>query len=191
MDKTLLLALDLEMNQPSGRIIQVGAVLGDVTSGEIVARFSEHVLIDEVISPEIVALTGITQEAVDAAAPLDAVHARLLAWMRPFEARRVMNPLTWGGGDVETLRRQLGVDLEGWPFGRRWIDAKTIYVAYRMSVGEVSHGGLRRALKAMKMSFEGRGHDAGDDALNTFRIYCALLYVLRRGQGTARDAAAS
>jgi hypothetical protein len=37
--KELIVALDLELNQPSGRIVQIGAVLGNVRTGEIVSHF--------------------------------------------------------------------------------------------------------------------------------------------------------
>jgi hypothetical protein len=36
--KELIVALDLEMNQPSGRVVQIGAVLGNVRTGEVVSQ---------------------------------------------------------------------------------------------------------------------------------------------------------
>jgi inhibitor of KinA sporulation pathway (predicted exonuclease) len=179
MDKTLLLALDLEMNQPSGAIIQVGAVLGDVTTGLIVDRLRAHVNAGEVLAPHIVKLTGIRQADVDAAGDLDAVFLEMLDWMQPHEHRRFMNPLTWGGGDAEQLRSQLGSPPSSWPFGRRWIDAKTLFVSMRIARGQTPQGGLSRAMREFGLAFQGRKHDACDDAFNTFRIYMAMLEMLK------------
>ena len=41
--KELLVSLDLELNQPSRRIIQIGAVVGNIRTGEIVSRFDSKV----------------------------------------------------------------------------------------------------------------------------------------------------
>ena len=37
--KELIVALDLELNQPSRRVVQIGAVLGSVRTGEVVSQF--------------------------------------------------------------------------------------------------------------------------------------------------------
>jgi inhibitor of KinA sporulation pathway (predicted exonuclease) len=175
MKKELIVALDLEMNQPSGRIIQVGAVLGNIRTGEIVSRFESKVNPDELLAPVIVELTGIQQREVDKAPALWNAYWLVKEWLEPYEEKRVMNPLTWGGGDSDTLREQLGMSGESWIFGRRWIDAKTIFVGWRMAQGEELQGGLARSMTKLGLSFEGKKHNALDDALNTFRIYRALL----------------
>ena len=38
-----LTCLDLELNQPSGKIVQIGAVIGDTQTGEIVDRIRIYV----------------------------------------------------------------------------------------------------------------------------------------------------
>jgi len=38
-----LTSLDLEMNQPSGKIIQIGAVVGDTATGEVSHRLRIYV----------------------------------------------------------------------------------------------------------------------------------------------------
>jgi len=40
--KELLVSMDLELNQPSRRIIQIGAVIGNIRTGEIVSRFDSQ-----------------------------------------------------------------------------------------------------------------------------------------------------
>ena len=71
--------LDLEMNQPSGTIIEVGAVCYHSRSGKITSRFSQHVKLPEgeLLNPDITKLTGITKEDIEVARPLDQVLALL------------------------------------------------------------------------------------------------------------------
>jgi inhibitor of KinA sporulation pathway (predicted exonuclease) len=69
-----------------------------------------------------------------------------------------------------------GLNRERWLFGRRWLDAKTLFVAWRMAQGRELHGGLGRSMTKLGLAFEGRQHNAIDDAENTFRIYRALLF---------------
>jgi hypothetical protein len=56
--KELLVSMDLELNQPSRRIIQIGAVTGNIRTGEIVSRFDSKVSPNEELSPAIVRLTS-------------------------------------------------------------------------------------------------------------------------------------
>jgi hypothetical protein len=52
--KELIVALDLELNQPSERIVQIGAVLGNVRTGEILSQFDAKVNPGEPFSSRIV-----------------------------------------------------------------------------------------------------------------------------------------
>jgi inhibitor of KinA sporulation pathway (predicted exonuclease) len=181
----ILMALDLELNQPSGKIIQVGAVAGDLDTGEILARFGVVVNPLEPIDPFIVELTGVTQERADAGVAIETAYTSLCA----FHALHgcFTNALTWGGGDTETLRQQSfegtwrddDPGLPKWPLGRRWIDCKTLYVSWRLAHGKKVQGGLARALTKFGLRFEGRKHDAVDDAANTFRFYHRMVSLMR------------
>lgn len=74
-----LCVIDLEMNQPSHSIIQIGAVCYDTRQDKVRAVFSSNVRPgDEQISPYITELTGITQEMVDVSMPLDSCSRSLL-----------------------------------------------------------------------------------------------------------------
>jgi inhibitor of KinA sporulation pathway (predicted exonuclease) len=173
--KELIVALDLELNQPSGRVVQIGAVLGNVRTGNVVSQFDVKVNPGGPFSLRIAELTGISPQQIESAPSLAEAGQALAAWLAPRDSVRLLNPLTWGGGDTETLRDQLGFASERWIFGRRWIDVKTLYVAWRMAQGKDISGGLARAMTKLGLSFRGRKHDALDDSLNTFRIYRALL----------------
>lgn len=177
--KTIFTSLDLEMNQPSGKIISVGAVVGNILSGEILGSMHAFVNPQETLAPFIITLTGIKQEDVDGAGTLLEAYKQLRAMHLSHEA--FMNPITWGGGDSETLRAQLPSDIE-WIFGRRWIDAKTLFISYRLANGLPIQSGLSKSMAKLGLAFEGQKHNAKDDALNTFRIYCEMLKLLQKSK---------
>jgi inhibitor of KinA sporulation pathway (predicted exonuclease) len=178
--KPLVVALDLELTQPSKKIIQIGAVIGDITSGEVVSRFSVFANPGELLTEFIVKLTGIHQSDVDAAGTLHEAYASLAAWLHPYAAQRQLNPLTWGGGDSRELREALDLGEERWLFGRRWVDVKTVYTAWRHAQGKLGESGLATAMTKVGLVFRGRRHNALDDAENTFRMYCKLLHQFKR-----------
>jgi hypothetical protein len=105
--KELIVALDLELNQPSQRIVQIGAVLGNVRTGEVVSQFDVKVNPGEPLDSRITVLTGLSPQEIELAPGLSAAGQALAAWLSPRDSLRILNPLTWGGGDTETLREQL------------------------------------------------------------------------------------
>lgn len=173
--RPLIVAIDLELNQPSNKIIQIGAVIGDLRSGEVVSSFSTFADPGEQLSAEIVKLTSIKQSDVDGAGALLDAYGSLVEWMAPYSELRQREALTWGGGDTTHLFQQLGAPFDQWVFSRRWTDAKTVFSAWRMAQGRPWDGGLARAMTKLGLVFEGRKHHALDDARNTFRIFYRLL----------------
>lgn len=173
------MALDLEMNQPSGKIIQVGWCIGTI-GGPIHGIHgcgSSIVNPNEELNPRIIQLTGITQEQVDKGVTLTEAYDELIHYHKLYRCFR--NPLTWGGGDSATLRSQLGLGNEQFLFGRRWIDVKTIYQAYRISQGLGFQGGLAKSIHRVGGQFQGRKHDAENDARNTWHMFWLLLEKMR------------
>ena len=173
-------SLDLELNQPSGKICQIGAVIGDTKTGEITHRLRIYVNPGEPIAQFITELCGITQEQIDReGVPLDDAYQELKVWHR--QHGECMNPLTWGGGDSQEVLEQISDEArKDWCFGRRWIDAKTLVVSQMIAKeNSIYKGGLSSAMKRFNLKFEGRAHDAQDDAENTFRIYYQMLYLMR------------
>lgn len=181
------LSLDLEMNQPSGTIIQVGAVVGNLQTGEVIERFCEFVHTDEIISDYIIQLTKVTQADVDSAESLPAVYQKLRDLHKRHQCFR--NPLVWGGGDSHELLHQMKTrfadfvnkDSAGqaigdwWCFGHRWLDVKTLCQLIRFAQGFKMQGGLAKTLTYFGMQFRGTKHNAQDDAENTF-LLAALLH---------------
>lgn len=164
------LSLDLEFDQPSGQIIQIGAVVGNIATGDILGRFSAYVKIEVPLNPFIVQLTGITDaELAHSGTDLITAYKKLLAFRAQFQDVQV-NPLTWGGGDSQELLQQLQqahTEPFEWPLGRRWFDVKTLFQFRQMRRHQKPQAGLAKALTKLGMQFKGRKHNALDDALNT------------------------
>jgi len=189
MRKEILISIDLELNQPSGSIIQIGAVAGNIVTGEIVDRFTTFVNPGEKLGDcregmSITDLTGIEQDDVDSACDIYDAYAYLKEFVDKNQA--FINPITWGGGDSECLRNELlkynadyfkSID---WIFGRRWIDAKTLYISWRLANGKDPVGGLGKALTRVGLKFNGRKHNALHDAENTFIIYKRMLDLFKK-----------
>jgi len=169
-----LLSLDLELNQPSGSIIQIGAVVGNLASGKILEEYSAYINCGEILDPFIINLTGIKQENVDNGISLFTAYEQLKELHKKYECFR--NPTCWGSGDTTCLKKQLHItDDELFLFGRRWIDVKTVFISYRWANNLSHQAGLAKALTRLSMQFDGRKHDAKADSKNTFRIFCELL----------------
>ena len=195
--------LDLEMNQPSGNIIQVGAVTGDVITGVVLEQLRLYVQVNEPLDPEISQLTRITQAQLDEKGiPLIDAYKQVAAQHRRHNTWN--SPVTWGGDDANYLLDrvfgQLGVGLTGantkerlmselgvpWVFGRRSLDIKQVYQIWGLANGHKMQGGLARCMTRLGMNFRGTKHDALDDSINTFRLTCALMGRLRGGLEVAK-----
>lgn len=172
--------LDLEMNQPSGTIIQIGAVVGNITTGEILERLSIYVHTDEILREDIVKLTKIHQEDVDNGIELIDAYRELKRMHKNHHA--FVNPVTWGGGDSLELLQQLQAKypgFDGWPFGRRWIDVKTLFLGWRIANRKPLQGGLARSMAKVNVQFNGHAHDARWDAENTFHMFRKMLEIVK------------
>jgi len=170
-----LISLDLEMNQPSGSIVQIGAAVGNLQSGAILDSFSCYIAVDEPVAPEIVDLTGITADYLSTnGVELTRGYELLVDFCTQFAP--FINPVTWGGDDASYLRERLPRGLGNWPFGRRCIDVKTLHTVSALFANSSPKGGLERTMRRYGLKFEGRAHDARIDALNTL----TLLFEIKR-----------
>lgn len=173
LDKNFM-AFDLECNQPSKSIIQVGIVVGNLKSGEILDKEQWNINVDEEISDYITNLTGITQTDVDNGEFIGTVYDNICHIRDYYQCFR--NPIVWGGQDCSHFRQEMNIkDEEPFVFGFREIDAKTLYVSWRFKTGTTYQAGLGKALVKMGLEFQGKKHTAMDDAYNTFIIYRKLL----------------
>lgn len=177
----IVLALDLESMQPSKSIIQIGACIGDLRTGEILETFNRYIDPGEPISPFIEKLTGISDLTIqEQGISLRQGYEDLVKFAdRP----RFYSMVTWGGGDARCLKEQvtraydeiiIGKVFE-WPFGHREMDIKTIFQFTQLARGAKPQSGLAKSLTKFGLKFIGRKHSAEDDAKNTFLLASHLF----------------
>ena len=178
-----MMSIDLEMNQPSGTIIQVGVAIGNVDTGELVHKYSAitHAPF-EVISPYIETLTKITQADMEGGIHLRDAYDEVCRLYVQHECQ--YNVITWGGGDTTVFyeqtkehRASLADKKAAHIFGRRWLDVKTLFQVREIAQGRKPAAGLRKAMVRSGLRFEGTAHTAGDDAWNTFRLFMKLKEI--------------
>ena len=183
-----VLSLDLEMNY-TGKIIQLGYVIADVRSNNILIDRCIYVNPYEKLGVlnngiHITDYTGITQEDVDCAPFLD--HAYLLM-CEDIKALNVSKTcIQWGDGfqdnkgDHDAIRQQLGLSWDEFVFRPRAWDVKSQYQIYQAFRNNRVVGGVAAALRTLGLEFIGREHNALDDALNTYRIFYELGIKMKK-----------
>ena len=169
-----VMALDMEYNQPSRSIIQIGVVVGNIKTGNVLLCKNWLIHTSEPIAPFIEKLCKITNADLDQEGiALPEAYTDIVNIHHHYQCFR--NAITWGGGDSIDLRYALGLDEEQFIFGRRWIDAKTLFVARQMVKQQSAQAGLAKAMTKLGLTFKGTKHNAEDDAYNTFVIYHKLI----------------
>lgn len=172
-----VMALDLELNQPSNTIIQVGIVIGDPITGDILEKRSWTINCGEVIDVFITILTGITQLQVDCGFPLSTAYTQMVELYKKYKCE--LNFVTWGGGDHRALKEQMKAYPEHkWEFGHREFDVKTLFLAFCLASGTKVRSGLAKSMTRVGLKFNGTKHTAHDDAHNTFILLVDLLKKL-------------
>jgi DNA polymerase III alpha subunit (gram-positive type) len=183
------LALDLELNQPSGKIIQVGIAIGKADD-RVENYFTKKWYIDpkEPISEFIIGLTGITDSDISANCVSHETVARELGELIK-QQNCFVNPVTWGGGDSVELLQEFSKQCVDFPhFGRRWIDTKTFYTLLMFARGKKPSGGLASAMGYFKLHFKGDAHRADVDAANTLALFFKLIERQRKMEHLIEDA---
>lgn len=195
-------AFDLELNQPSNKIIQIGAVKFNIETEELYGRFNALVKIDEPLQRDpaivdIIALTGITEERLekDGMSLLEAYKGlskfhRATVTINGKEEAGMVNPIVWGGGDSRTLKEQVGNLITSWDnydyycFGNREIDIKSFHQMLQIANNRPFAGGLSRSFHKWGGQFKGRAHDAEIDAFNTAMFACLIFKKLKEKDET-------
>lgn len=92
-----ILSFDLELNQdPTGaKIIEIGACIGETSTGEIFDSYSAFVNPQQTLIEEIILLTSITQADVDSAGTLEAAYKGMIEMAGKHDCLRM--PIVWGG----------------------------------------------------------------------------------------------
>jgi DNA polymerase-3 subunit epsilon/DNA polymerase-3 subunit alpha (Gram-positive type) len=187
-----VLVLDCEYNQPSGKTIQIGAAAFKASTGELLGTFETFVNPGEVINPEIVDLTGITDEDVINAPSIKEAYKMLESFKKKHKC--FMNPIVWGSGSRNDSNI---IWMEAYPtqadrianpnfMGHRVIDAKVLYQSLQVYRNKTIKAGLQTACEKLGITFEGRAHTALSDAINTFKVWFELTKMLDRGEKEAK-----
>ena len=134
------LAIDLEMNQPSGTIIQVGVYIFN-DKGEELQSSRIYINSGETLNPEIATLTGIKQEQLDNGISLVSAFEQI-KWLRD-NYKCAKQPVVWGAAysnDSHLFWKQTYKFTEeqimsrtwegGNPLGHRIIDVKSLWQTY-------------------------------------------------------------
>lgn len=156
-------------------IIELSCCVLETARGAVVAEFQSYCRPTErpQLDPFCVALTGITQEQVDAAPPL---AGALAAFERFLAAERVppatTAAATWGPWDL-----QVALPMEAKWRGLRvtpllcaWVDLKRAFVRHFKRVGN-----LRACVEAAGLRWRGRAHSGLDDARNEAALAALMM----------------
>lgn len=175
IDKNFI-AIDLELNQPSNRIIQVGVAIGNAyqSADKYIVR-KWYIDPNEPIDTFIVGLTGITSGDIRSFSVGHQTVARELSDLIK-EHQPWLNPIVWGYDDAGVLRREFEKNkIEFKHLGGRWIDLKTIYNFLQFSKDHDPKGNLQQAMSITGLWFEGDQHRADIDACNTLKFWFHLM----------------
>ena len=157
----LATVIDFEFNQPSRKIIQLGAVVVDLKKNEILDTFSYIVNPHEDLDPSITELTGITQADVDASNGIGPCIRKF------WEFQQGKTIIAWGN-DVDMLRVATKDAGKTVPPKMRAVDLKaTASILRNGFTGKQESNGLAGCLKQFGMKFLGTPHNALWDAYNT------------------------
>jgi inhibitor of KinA sporulation pathway (predicted exonuclease) len=183
-----IIAIDCEFNQLNGKpkIIQIGAAVYNVHTGELLEQMEVYVNPNEPITEYITKLTGITNSNVQNGITIREAYQQLRALHTKHKC--FCNPLVWGSGirnDSQAIYEETGFTHENGGdnfMGFRVLDVKTLYQSMAIFKDRTHAGGLETTCKKyLKIGFEGEKHRALNDAKNTFRIWFHLMKMFDNG----------
>ena len=186
-----LIIFDLEANQPSSKIIEIGAVKLLRDGGIHPSKFSQLVKIDEPLGTcdtrsgtvTITELTGITQQMLDEGGVPFKEGLRLFKEWSSSETTNILLA-SWGAWDCPCLRDNCEAHSLQYPFRGKSMDLKNIGIWMNLITGKkVKSDGLGSMMKAWGVKFEGNKHRACDDAFNTAKLMlCWWEYYRKHGK---------
>jgi inhibitor of KinA sporulation pathway (predicted exonuclease) len=177
-----LIAVDLEMNMPSEKIIQIGAVCFDPSNGAFLESFDQLVNPGEAVTSYITDLTGINDSDLKGKPTIVSAAAEFSAFKGRLEASPI--GVVWGSGNSNDVRRIFDESGVTNPFKTRIIDVKGTYQIFANASGSKFRNkvGLYSACKNLGLGWDstyGKQHNALADAHNTFRLYMFLSKCLK------------
>jgi inhibitor of KinA sporulation pathway (predicted exonuclease) len=179
-----MIFVDLELNQPSNSIIQIGAVCMNLSTGKVVDSFDVICNPGEYPNDFITKLTGITKENVMDGQPLKNALSDFWRWVNSCSVgNRVA---AWGRDVQELIDASVYYKLRfKWP---KQYDVKQFVNMYQFFASENSSSpnklnkGLFMAVQDSGLDFVGTQHNAYDDALNTANIFYLVKKQINEGK---------
>jgi hypothetical protein len=196
------IAIDVENNQPSGQITQIGAAAFDCTAKkpyEPIASFDRFL---ELPSGEALnwnqelrggggtlgKLLGDCwlQEWTLCRGPRNQVFTEFWQWVNYAQCGKKF--VQWGGGDLAEIIAQSKEAGVCYPSGLREVNLKRMYqMFFQPALGLPKQHGLKAAVQNIGAKFEGRAHDAWVDAKNTGALAVKMFGIVK-GYGQAKAA---
>lgn len=184
-----VVAIDLELNQPSNRIIQIGAAVACTQSKQIVDRGvwwldpGESINLDSELKsrgPNCQTLADLLGEEFlashkELARPSKGELESFWSWLLNGGSGRKL--IQWGAGDLHLLieeSKALGV-----PYPNR-IKCLDLKLAYHFLFQYQKALGLEKALALQGLEFQGRPHDGLVDAENTAYLYLEMADKIKK-----------
>jgi len=174
-----LIILDLELNHPGvdqETIIEIGAVKFLRDGGIHPETFSTLINHGGHLQPEIVHLTGITDEEIQDKGGLFPEAMRSFQEWATRETKNVL--LAAWGGDVSCLIQHCKKCNYSFPFRRKSIEIKSVMTVFNAFLEKkVFSDGLMSIMNAWGVKWDGRygaKHRARADAFNTAKLLVAL-----------------
>lgn len=157
----------------SPEIIEIGLCELDVPTGERISRRSVLVRPEHSeVSGFCTRLTTLTAEQVAAGVPF----AEACALLRREYGARQRVWASWGDYDRRQFERQCAAGEAAYPFGRRHVNAKTLYA---LAHGFGREPGMAEALAHAGLELEGTHHRGVDDAWNIAGLLAGILRDVR------------
>ena len=173
--KTDLIVFDLELNQPSNSIIEIGAVILNRHGKLADCAFQTYVsLHKERLNPEITELTGITEGKLLHAPDIWEAVKSFRDWGLSYRSSNLT--LACWGPDVWMLQQQCEKWGINFPFRRSWLDIKTFahfQNAFREQMPK--KGGLGKTANFINVPVHEPRHRALNDAITTARVAEELI----------------
>lgn len=172
-----LAIFDLEMNQPSGTIIQIGAVVVDTDKMEIGDTFGLVCNPGEVPSDFIVGLTGITRGQVREA---PTAYSAINGFWRWFGAAQVGNKLGAWGDDWAPIRDASAHYKISYDYPK-FFNVKNFVCLYSHLKDQQSFKmGLEKACEAWGVEYDKeQAHDALWDATKTAEVFLRVCESIK------------
>ena len=181
------ISVDLENNQPSGRITQLAAIAFDTTPGSETFEFNmfidpeEEMNWDYVLNSKGTSLGELMGEVWKSkwennTRPRKEALREFWKWLDGQQGKRKI--IQWGSGDMAAIRRECKEEGIATLHTDDYDIKKSYKLFYQPAMRLLKNSGLQSACTNMGLTFFGRAHDAKVDAYNTGMLAVKMFNIL-------------